>query len=111
MKHIKTYDEAINEGFLGWLFKKIWRVSYTAELLNHDGEPVSYRSYLTVKAKNEEDAKDKFYEKWDDAIKSFDKEPKVIVGTIKKTDKADKINIEFPKAINKKDAKKEKKKD
>ncbi len=113
MKHIKTYNEAINEGWLtDWLFKKTYKVNYTTELIDKKtNEPVSYKSYLTVKAKSEDDALDKFYSKWDEAIKSFDTEPKVIVGNIVKTDKADRINIDLPRSIQKitkeKEAKKE----
>lgn len=116
MKHIMTYDEAINEGFFSWLFKKTYKVNYTVELVDKKtDEPVSYKSHLTVKAKNEEDAKEKFYAKWEDAIKSFEKEPKLILGNIKKTDRADKTTIDLPKAIQKiskeKEVKKEVKKD
>lgn len=113
MKHIKTYNEAINEGWLtDWLFKRTYKVNYTTELVDKKtNEPVSYKSYLTVKAKNEDEALEKFYTKWDEAIKGFDVEPKVIVGNIVKTDKADKINIDLPRSIQKISKEKEVKKE
>jgi hypothetical protein len=116
MKHIEKFEEgALNEGFWSWLFKKIYKVNYTAELTDKDGQPVSYKSYLTIKAKDEDDARKKFDEKWEEAVKSFDTEPTVIVGNVKKTDKADKTSIDLPKAIKKirmeKEVKKEVKKD
>ena len=112
MKHIKTFDEAVNEGFLSWLFKKIYKVNYTAELIDKKtGEPVSYKSYLTIKAKDEDDAREKFDKKWDEAVKGFDVEPDVIIGNVKKTDKADKTSIDLPKAIKKISADREVKKE
>jgi hypothetical protein len=112
MKHIKTYDEAVNEGFLGWLFKKIYKVNFTAELVDKKtNEPFSYKSYLTVKAKDEDEAREKFDDKWEKATKGFDPEPDLIVGNIKKTDKADKINIELPKSVTKLSKEKEEKKE
>ncbi len=102
MKYIKTYDEAINEGFLSWLFKKIYKVNYTTELTDKKtGEPISYKSYLTVKAKDEEDAEEKFYDKWNEATKNLEEKPKIIIGNIKKTNKADKTNIDLPRSIHK----------
>lgn len=108
MKHIKTYNEAINEGWLtDWLFKKIYKVNYTVELTDVETkEPVSYKSYLTVKAKDEEVAEEKFYEKWKEATKNLETKPKVILGNIKKTNKADQINIELPRSISKVSGKK-----
>lgn len=116
MKHIENFDDAVlNEGFWSWLFKKLYKVNYTAELTDSDGKPVSYKSYLTIKAKDEDDAREKFDQKWEEAVKSFDEEPTVIVGNVKKTDKADKTSIDLPKAIKKirmeKEVKKEVKKD
>lgn len=116
MKHIRTFDEAVNEGFFSWLFKKTYKVNYTAELTDKKtGEPVSYKSYLTVSAKNEEDAEDKFYDKWDSAVKNLESKPKVILGNIKKTDKSDKTTIDLPKSLQKiskdKEVKKEVKKE
>lgn len=102
LKHALKTEGFLNEGFFSWLFKKIYKVNYTAELTdNKTGEPISYKSYLTVKAKNEEEAEDKFYDKWNESIKKLDSKPKVIVGNIKKTVSADKTSIEFPRAINK----------
>ena len=101
MKHLMTFNESLNEGWLtDWLFKKTYKVNYTVELTDVETkEPVSYKSYLTVKAKNEEDAREKFYTKWEEATKELDIEP--IIGNIKKTDKADKINIVLPKTVKK----------
>ena len=98
MKHIKSFGE-LNEGWLDWLWKKVWRVSFTAEMEDKKtGEPFSWRSHLTVKAKDEDEAESKFYDKWEEATKKLEHEPKVIVGSIKKTNKADKLNIEFPRS-------------
>ena len=103
MKHLMTYNESLlNEGWLtDWFFKKIYKVNYTVELTDAETkEPVSYKSYLTVKAKNADDAKEKFYKKWEEATRELlDIDP--ILGNIKKTDKADKINIVLPKTVKK----------
>lgn len=102
MKHIKTYDEAINEGFLSWLFKKIYKINFTVELTDKKtNEPFSYKSYLTVKAKDEDDARDKFDAKWEEAVKKFETEPTVIIGNVKKVDRADRTEIDLPKVIKK----------
>jgi hypothetical protein len=102
MKHIKTYDEAVNEGFLSWLFKKIYKINFTVELTDKKtNEPFSYKSYLTVKAKDEDDAREKFDSKWEEAIKKFEKEPTVIIGNVKKVDKADRTEFDLPKIIKK----------
>ena len=113
MKHIKTYSE-LNEGWFDWLWKKTYRVNFTAELKDKETDKeFSWRSHIVVKAKDEDEAEEKFYDKWEDATKKMKDEPTVIVGTIKKTSKTDKLNIEFPKnyLTSKRDIKKEVKKE
>ncbi len=103
MKHIKTYEQ-LNEGWFNWLFKKLYRVNYTTEVIDpKTKEANSYKSYIVVKADDEDKAEEAFYEKWEKAVKRMDPEPKLILGNIKKTDRADKKNIEFPKALKSKD--------
>jgi hypothetical protein len=101
-----TENGFLNEGWLtkikDWLFKKIYKVNYTVELTDvKTDEPVSYKSYLTVKAKDEDTAEEKFYDKWNDTTKNLDVKPKVILGNIKKTRHADKIDFDLPRTLKK----------
>ena len=102
MKYIKTFEQ-LNEGWLtDWIFKRNYKVNYTAELIDKKtDEPTSYRSHVTIKAKSPEEAKEKFYEKWEKAIKYLEHKPTVILGNIKKTNNSDKTSIELPKFVKK----------
>lgn len=102
MKYIKTFEQ-LNEGWLtDWIFKRNYKVNYTAELIDKKtDEPTSYRSHVTIKAKSPEEAKEKFYEKWEKAIKYLEYKPTVILGNIKKTNNSDKTSIELPKFVKK----------
>lgn len=105
MKHIKLFEEfsETNEGVIDWakrlLFKTKFAVNYSAQIDGKDDEkPLSWSSYLTVNAKDADDAEAKFKKKWEDAVKKLDPEPSLIIGTIHaKTKKSDKPNITIPK--------------
>lgn len=105
MKHIKTFEQ-LNEGLFDWLWKRTYRVNFTAEVEDKKTKKAfSWRSHVVVKAKDEEEAEEKFNDKWEEAVKKMETKPTVIIGTIKKTSKTDKLNIEFPREALKTDKK------
>lgn len=110
MKHLHSFDELnemkisdIGKGIgkvVDYFFKTRYRVSFTAELENKkDDEPFSWRSYVTVKAKDEDDAEDKFMEIWNSEVKKLKKEPKMIIGTIRKATHHENKKLEFPRTM------------
>ena len=118
MKHLHSFDE-LNEVKLSditrgigkvvdYFFKTKYRVSFTAELESKKNEePFSWRSYVTIKAKDEDDAEDKFLEMWNHEIKKLKKEPKMIIGTIRKATHHEDKKMEFPRTMKDVEPKKE----
>jgi hypothetical protein len=101
MKHIKTYDEAINEGWIGkvWhtIFKDTYKVNYVAQLTDEKtGKEFSYDSYITVKAADADSAEEIFDKKWDQATKKMKDKPTVIVSSVKKTSKVARPDLKLP---------------
>ncbi len=99
MKHIKTYEEALNEGLLSaakeLLFPTVWRIAYsvTHQREKGDDEKDSDKKYKTVdkkvdiKAKNEDAAEAKFWKDVEKEISGVKPKPKVEVISVYKTKK------------------------
>ncbi len=99
MKHIKTYEEALNEGILSaakeLLFPTVWRIAYSVTHLREKGndEKETDKKYNTVdkkvdiKAKNEDAAVDKFWKETEKEIAGIKPKPKVELISVYKTKK------------------------
>lgn len=94
MNHIKTFDEAVNEGLISkvkeWLFPKVYRINYKVTHYKNkkkekDEKYSTIDRLFDVKAKSEAEAEKKFWAEVNKQTKKLDPAPKVEIVSIYET--------------------------
>lgn len=105
MNHIKSYEEALNEGILDkvkeWLFPKTFRINYSVQHARStkDAAKKEDKKYkivsriFDVKAKTETEAESKFWKLIERETKGLDPKPTVDIISIYETKKMERKNV------------------